>query len=144
MPQLNAYLSFDGTCAEAMRFYERTLGAKLEMLMTNRESPIADQMPPGNEDRVIHARLVHADFVLMAGDAMVGQPYEAMKGITLTLSYPTVAEARRVFDGLSAGGTVTMPMQESFWADAFGMLVDRYGTPWIVNGALKEGYATRR
>ena len=144
MPQLNAYLSFDGTCAEAMRFYERTLGAKLEMLMTNAESPIADQMPTGNADRVIHARLVHPDFVLMAGDAMVGQPYEAMKGITMTLSYPTVAEARRVFDALSAGATtVMMPMQESFWAEAFGMFVDRYGTPWTINGALKEGYATR-
>lgn len=144
MPRLNAYLSFDGTCAEAMRFYERTLGAKLELLVTNGESPIADQLPPGNADGVIHARLVHPDFVIMAGDAMVGQPYEAMKGFNMTLSYSTVAEAVRVFDALSAGApTVMMPMQESFWAETFGMLVDRYGTPWIINGALKEGYAIR-
>jgi len=139
MPQLNAYLGFDGTCAEAMRFYERTLGAKLEVLMTYGQSPIADQLPPGNTERVIHARLVHPDFVLMAGDSLVGQPYDGMKGITMTLSYPTVAEAQRVFDALSASGKVTMPYQKTFWADGFGMCTDKFGTPWMVNAGDAGG-----
>ena len=139
MPQLNAYLSFDGTCAAAMRFYERTLGGKLEALIANGETPVATEMPPGSADRIMHARLVIDGQVLMAGDAMVGQPFEGMKGVSMTLSYPTAAEATRIFDALVEGGTVTVPMQQSFWAERFGMLVDRYGTAWIVQGGLADG-----
>src|SRR3979490_211210 len=93
---LDAYLIFDGDCADAMRFYERTLGGKLEVMMTHAESPMAAQTPPGNADRLLHARLV------------------------------TGARAK--------GGKVTMPLQKTFWVEAFGMLVDRFGTPWMVNG----------
>lgn len=138
MPQLNAYLSFDGTCAEAMRFYERTLGGKLTVMMANKDTPIASECPPGSGDRIMHARLVHPDFTLMAGDSMPGQPFDGMKGITMTLSYPTVQEAKRVFAALSDGGQVTMDLMPAFWAEIFGMVTDRYGTPWIVNGALKD------
>jgi PhnB protein len=134
MPQIDAYLTFDGNCAEAMRFYERTLGGKLETLMTNAESPMADQAPPGSADRILHARLVIEGRALMASDSMPGQPYEGMHGFALSLNYADLAQARRVFDALSAGGRVTMPLQKVFWADAFGMLVDRFGTPWMVNG----------
>lgn len=133
MPQIDAYLTFDGNCAEAMRFYERTLGAKLEMMMTNAESPMRDQVPPGSADRIMHASLAIGDRKLMASDSMVGQPYEGMKGFSLSLSYPGVAEARPVFDALAAGGKVTMPLQKTFWAEGFGMLVDRFGTPWMFN-----------
>ena len=139
MPLLNAYIGFDGNCAEAMRFYERVLGGKIEMMMTNGESPMRDQMPPGNEDRIMHARLVLDQGTLMAGDAMVGgcdQSYEGMKGFSLTLSYMSASEAASVFDALSEGGKVTMPLQKTFWAESFGMLTDRFGTPWIINGGL--------
>jgi PhnB protein len=129
------YLIFDGTCAEAMRFYESTLGGKLESMMTNGESPMCDQMPPGSENRVMHARLVIDGTRLMASDAMIGHPYEGMKSFSLALSYPTVEEAQRVFDALAEGGKVNMPLQKTFWAEAFGMLADRFGTPWMINGA---------
>lgn len=134
---LNAYIGFNGNCAEAMRFYERVLNGKIEMMMTNGQSPMRDQIPPGNEDRVMHARMTIGQNVLMAGDAMAGsEPYEGMKGFSLTLSYPTAAEAKQVFEALIDGGKVTMPLQKTFWAEAFGMLTDQFGTPWIINGNL--------
>jgi PhnB protein len=137
MPQLNPYLSFDGTCAEAMRFYEQVFDVKVEMMMTNGQTPTADKMPPGNEDRIAHARMVVDGTVLMAGDSMIGcQPYQGMKGFSLALSYPTAAEAERVFAALSEGGTITMPLEKTFWAESFGMTTDRFGTPWIINGGL--------
>lgn len=138
MPQLDAYLFFDGTCADAMQFYERTLGGKIEISMTHSQSPMPGQSPPGNANRIMHARLNIDGRVLMASDAMAGQSYGGMKGFSLSLIYPTAAEARRIFDALSDGGQVTMPMQKTFFADAFGMLVDRFGTPWMVNGAMAK------
>src|SRR3979490_2196391 len=131
---LDAYLIFDGSCADAMRFYERTLGGKLEILMTHAESPMAAQTPPASANRILHARLALDDRMLMASDSMVGQPYEGMKGFSLSLVYPTVAEAKRVFDALVKDGKVTMPLQKTFWVEAFGMLVDRFGTPRMCNG----------
>ncbi|SNT09089.1 PhnB protein [Noviherbaspirillum humi] len=143
MPLLNAYIGFDGNCADAMRFYERVLGGRIEMMMTHGESPVRDQLPPGNEDRVMHARLVLDQGVLMAGDAMVGcgSAYQGMKGFSLTLSYANAADAKPVFEALSEGGTITMPLQKTFWADSFGMLTDRFGTPWIINGGLTDPVA---
>jgi PhnB protein len=135
MNPLNAYLFFDGVCAEAMRFYERTLGGKLDLL-THAQSPIAADTPPGSADRIMHARLTMDGGTLMASDTMAGQPYDGMHGFSLTLVYPTAADARRIFDALGQGGRVTMPIQKTFWAEAFGMLVDRFGTPWMVNGAM--------
>ena len=135
MHQLNTYLFFDGNCADAMRFYERTLGGKLS-LMTHAESPMAAETPPGSANRILHARLDFDGGMLMASDSMVGQPYEGMKGFSLSLIYPTEAEGRRMFDALAQGGHVIMPMQKTFWAEGFGMLVDRFGTPWMVNGGM--------
>jgi PhnB protein len=135
MPTLDTYLFFDGNCAEAMRFYERTLGGKLEM-MTHAQSPVADQVPPGSAERIMHARLSIDGRNLMASDSMIDQPYGGMRGFSLALIYPTVAEAKRIFDGLAEGGQVTMPLQKTFWAEAFGMLTDRFGTPWMINGNM--------
>ena len=86
----------------------------------------------------MHAYLVHKDFVLMAGDSMVGEPYEGMRGIMMTLTYPTASEAKRVFEVLAEGGHVQMPLGETFWAETFGMVTDRFGTPWAVNGGSKQ------
>jgi PhnB protein len=135
MPAINPYLIFNGNCAEAMRFYERTLGGKLEM-MTHGQSPIADQIPPGSADRILHARLAFDGGVLMASDGMVSDSYKGMHGFSVSVIYPTAAEAKRVFDALAKGGKVTMPLDKTFWAEAFGMLVDRFGTPWIINGKM--------
>ncbi len=138
MAQVETYLFFDGNCAEAMRFYERTLGGTLRM-MTHAESPIAAQAPPGMANRIMHARLDLGDHVLMASDSMVGQPIGGMKGFSLSLSYPTAAEGKRTFDLLADGGKVTMPFQKTFWAEGFGMLSDRFGTPWMVNAGETHG-----
>ncbi|MEO5660866.1 MAG: VOC family protein [Polaromonas sp.] len=135
MPNPIAYLTFDGNCAEAMRFYERALNGKLQALMTYGESPMAAQMPAAMAALIIHASLaLEGGGVLMAGDKMPEQPYEAMKGFSLALTYDTVAEAQRAFNALGDGGKVTMPLQATFWAKTFGMLVDRFGTPWMVSG----------
>lgn len=137
MPQLDTYLFFDGNCAEAMRFYEPTLGGKLEALMTYAQMPEGcDKMPPGSGDRIMHACLLLDGRRLMASDSMIGQPYEGMKGFSVALGYPTAADAQRVFTALSEGGKVIMPVEKTFWAEAFGMLVDRYGTPWMLNGGM--------
>ena len=135
MPKLEAYLFFDGNCADAMRFYERTLGGKLESLLTHGESPMADQAPPGSADRIMHAHLVLPDGgALMASDDMPGG-HKGMHGFKLSLHYDSVDEGRRVFDALADGGRVDLPFDKTFWAAGFGMLVDRYGTPWMVNVA---------
>jgi len=137
MPHPIPYLGFDGNCAEAVRFYERVLGGKLEVLMRGADSPMAAQMPKEFADRIMHARLVlPGGGVLYAGDAPAHVPYEGIKGVSITLNYDTTAEAQKVFDALAAGGTVTMSMQPAFWAKTWGMLIDRFGTPWIVNGEL--------
>jgi PhnB protein len=133
MPQLNAYLIFDGKAAEAMRFYERILGGRLEDVMTAAEAPAANPVPPGSADRLVNARLVFEGGSLLAMDARVGEPYRGMNGFLVSLAYPTVAEARRVFEALARDGRVTMPFDKTFWAEGVGMLVDRFGTPWMVS-----------
>jgi len=137
MPILDSYLFFDGRCAEAMRFYERTLGGRLEALMTYKEGPASQPCPAGAEHLVMHARLVIDGRALMASDQPPGFPANPMGGFSLSLQYPTAAEARRVFDLLAEGGSVRMPPQKTFWADLFGMLADRYGTPWMVGGGMQ-------
>lgn len=135
MTQAIAYLGFDGNCADAMRFYEKALGGKLEVLMSGAESPMADQMPKEFAHRILHARLaLPGGGLLYAGDAPANMPYEGIKGVSIAVDYASVAEAEKVFNALAAGGQVTMPMQSAFWAKRWGMLVDKFGTPWIVNG----------
>jgi PhnB protein len=134
MTRLDPYLSFDGNCAEAMRFYERVLGGKLEALLTNAQTPAAEFVPPGNEDRIMHALLEFDGRVIMAGDGLVNEPFKPMQGFHLTLSYESLDRAKEVFAALAGEGRVTMPFDRTFWAEGSGMLVDGFGTPWIVNG----------
>ena len=135
MSRPDAHLTFNGDCAEAMRFYERTLGGKLEMLMTYGQSPYAEQTPVAERDRVLHARLaLSAGGFIMGCDTTSQFRYEGMKGFSLALIYQTVAEARQVFETLAEGGQVSMPLEKTFWSDIFGMVTDRFGTPWMVNG----------
>lgn len=136
MPPIQTYLNFDGNCAEALRFYEETLGAKIEALMTFGDSPMAQQAPPGSEGRVVHARFSLDGSVVMASDTMPGDRSHGMHGFALSLTYPTAAEAKRVFEALGVGGKIGMPLEKTFWAEAFGMLIDRFGTPWMVNGGM--------
>lgn len=135
MTQAIAYLGFNGNCADAMRFYEKALKGKLEVLMSGADSPMAAQIPKEFAQRILHARLaLPGGGMLYAGDAPAHVPYEGIKGVAIALDYPTVAEAEQVFAALAEGGQVTMAMSPAFWAERFGMLIDRFGTPWIVNG----------
>jgi PhnB protein len=128
----NPYLSFNGNCAEAFRFYEKVLGGKISALMTWADTPMAKEVPAETRSQIVHARMQVDDTVLMGGDAPPGR-YEAPKGITVTITVEQPAEADRIFAALSEGGTVTMPIQETFWAQRFAMFTDRYGTPWMIN-----------
>ena len=134
MTQAIAYLAFDGNCADAMRFYERALDGKLEILMSGANSPMAAQIPKDSAHRILHARLaLPGGGTLFAGDSPQNVPYEGIKGVSITLDYATIAEGEKAFTALASGGQVTMPMQPAFWAKRWGMLVDKFGTPWIVN-----------
>ena len=130
--QLNPYLLFDGQCEAAFKFYERCLGGKVEMMLTHGDSPAADQVSPDWHGKIMHARLVVGDRVLMGSDAPP-EHYEAAKGFSVSLGIDTPAEAERIFHALAEKGTVRMPLQQTFWAARFGMLVDRFGIPWMVN-----------
>ena len=139
MPQPIPYLAFNGNCAEAARFYERVLGAKLEILMSGAESPMAAQIPKESAHHILHARLAFPDgSLLYAGDAPSHMPYQGIHGVSITLNYDTTAQAQKVFDALSAGGTVTMPVAEQFWGARFGMLTDRFGVGWMLNCDAKK------
>ena len=137
MTQAIAYLGFDGNCAEAMRFYEKALGGKIELMMSGADSPMKDQIPKEFAHRILHARLVlPGGGMLYGGDGPANVPFEGIKGVSITVDYDSVDQAEKVFNALAAGGKVTMPMQPAFWAKRWGMLVDKFGTPWIVNGEL--------
>jgi PhnB protein len=136
MTALDPYLIFNGNCAEAMRFYADSLDGTLETLLTYGASPVAPDCPVGNAERVMHARVRFGDRSLMASDCPAGQPYDGMRHVSVCLTFETVEEATRVYDLLRQDGELHMAMAPTFWAGAFAMLVDRYGTPWMINGAL--------
>ena len=138
MVQPIPYLAFDGTCAEAMQFYAHVLHGTVG-IMTNRQSPFADRCPPEHLDRVMHARLeLENGATLYAGDCPSGMPYQGIHGISIALNYDSVEEAQKIFEALADGGTVTMPFSDTFWAKKFGVVKDRFGCHWLVNGELRE------
>ena len=130
--QMNPYLTFNGKCETAFKFYAKVLGGEILMMMKYGDSPMAAQTPAESKDQVMHARLAVGDKLLMGSDAPP-QMYEAMKGISVTLGVDKPAEADRIFSALAENGTVRMPIQETFWAQRFGMLTDQFGTPWMIN-----------
>jgi len=130
-----AYLFFDGNCAEAMRHYEQVLRGKLEALRSESEAPGAK---PGGK-RIMNASLAVNGGTIMASDWMVDRPYEKKQGFYVCLNYDSAAEARRVYQALAEGGRINMPLDETFFAEAFGMLVDRYGTPWMIMARTVSG-----
>jgi PhnB protein len=130
--QVNPYLNFNGQCAEAFRFYDQVLGGKVLFTMRFGESPMAGQVLPEQRDWVIHASMNIGGEVVMGSDAPP-EHFERPQGFSMSLTIDEPAEAERLFHALADGGTVRMPMQETFWAARFGMLVDRFGTPWMIN-----------
>ena len=130
--QLNPNLMFNGQCEAAFKFYEKVLGGKIEAMMRFEGSPMAAQTPPERRNKIMHARMTVGDKILMGTDAPPDR-YEPMKGFSVTISVDDPDQAERIFRALSENGTVQMPIQKTFWAARFGMLVDQFGTPWMVN-----------
>ena len=126
------YLNFKGNCREAFEFYEKALGGKIEFISTFGESPMAEQCGPGTEDMIMHVCMTLGDSKIMASDCPP-EYFEKQQGISITLGVDSVQEAERVFGALSEGGTVRMSLEKTFWAERFGMVVDRFGTPWMIN-----------
>jgi PhnB protein len=130
--QMNPYLSFKGQCEAAFRLYEQCLGARVGTMFRYAGTPLADQVPPDWQDKIMHASLTLGDQVLMGGDVAPDR-YEEPKGISLSLQIKASDEAERVFRELATGGKVVVPLEKTFWAERFGMVVDRFGIPWLIN-----------
>src|SRR5262249_1545251 len=130
--QVNPYLSFNGQCEAAFKFYEQLLGGQLGAIFRYAGSPLADQVPADWQDKVMHGNLTLGDQALMGADVAPDQ-YEEPKGISLSLQVKSAADAGRIFHELAEGGRVVMPLEKTFWAERFGMLVDRFGIPWLIN-----------
>jgi len=130
--QLNPYLFFDGRCEEAFKFYERSLGGNITMMVRYEGTPAAIQVPAAFGKKIVHARLVAGDLILMGCDAPA-ERFSQPQGFSVSLSVDAPVEAERVFQALAEGGKVSMPIQKTFWAERFAMFVDQFGIPWMVN-----------
>ena len=130
--QLNPYLTFNGQCETAFKFYEQCLGGKIAFMIKHKGSPIENQVPAEWGDKILHARLTIGDEVLMGSDAPPDR-FEKPKGFSVALQIKDPAEAERVFNALATGGVVQMPIQQTFWATRFGMVADQFGIPWMIN-----------
>ena len=129
MTKMNTYVNFSGTCAEAFRYYETHLGAKVGVMMTHAQSPDQSRVKPEWKNAVLHARISIGDTELMAADIPNAEP---MRSAYLTLRMDSDMEAERVFSALSEGGKVLMPIQETFFAYRFGQVRDRFGINWMI------------
>ncbi|CAN5131256.1 VOC family protein [soil metagenome] len=133
MPSPTAYLQFDGSCAEALTFYAEALGGRVLMMSKYSDAPPNTGMPPVPAHWVMHGRLEWPGGGMLMGSDGGMAPYAGVKGMSLCINCTDVAEGRRVFEALAVGGTVKVPFGVSFWSPGFGMLVDRFAVPWMVN-----------
>ncbi len=130
--QLNPYLNFNGQCEAAFKFYEQCFGAKITSMIPHEGTPAESQVPPGWRNKIMHASLTVGDRVLMGADAPPDH-YLEPKGFSVMLGLKDLADAERVFQALAENGKVRMPLQKTFWSIGFGMLVDKFGIPWMIN-----------
>jgi PhnB protein len=129
--KFNTYLAFNGNCGEAFKFYEQCLGGKTEMMKWG-DSPMADQTDAASKDKIMHARLQVGDQTLMGADSPKGM-FNGNQGFSVAIHVTDPAEAEKLFNALTQGGKVHMPLGKTFWSPAFGMFIDRFGIPWMVN-----------
>ena len=144
-PTVTPYLSFPGTTREACAFYAKALGATIETMLSYADMPAgpgddatgcAGGAAPPSGDAIMHACLrLPGGAMIFAGDVPPGVPFDGIKGVTIALQVDTVDVAHGAFHALSQGGQVTMPLAPAFWAQTFGMLTDRFGVAWAINGA---------
>ena len=126
------YISFKGNCEEAINFYKEQLGAEVLYISRYGESPLAGKGP---DEKIMHCSIKIGDSVIMACDNVFEDhnPTTLGNNITLALGTNDMAQADAMFDNMSEGGTIIMPMQETFWAQKFGMLTDKFGINWMFN-----------
>ena len=130
--QCQPYLMFNGRCEEAIEFYKKAIGAKVEMMMRFKDAP-EGQCAPGTENKIMHSSFQIGDTVVMASDGMCsGEPKAEFKGFSLTLNPKTEAEAERLFGALADGGQVHQPLIKTFFSPKFGVLADKFGVSWMV------------
>ncbi|HEY4145940.1 VOC family protein [Pinirhizobacter sp.] len=132
--KLDPYVFFSGTCEAAINDYQRILGGDIVMMSRYSEAPDAGEMAPEAKNLIMHARLVVDGQTLMASDAHPSMPNNGNHGFSLALTFAEIDKAERVFNALADGGNVIMPLQKTFWSERFGMLTDRYGIEWMING----------
>lgn len=130
--QINPYLLYKGDCEQAFKFYEKSLGGKIEAMIRHEGTPAEAHVSPEWKKKIMHARLVVDGQALLGSDAPL-EHFEHPQGFSVSLQVKAPAEAERVFNALAEGGTVRMPIQQTFWSARFGMLVDRFGIPWMIN-----------
>lgn len=134
--QFNPYLHFNGNCEEAFRFYEKVLNGKIDRMMTFDEAPESAETSPklGDEWRkkIMHVRMTIGEGVLMGSDPPP-KYYSRPQGFQVAIDAPNSAEADRIFAAFAEGGQVRMPLQQTFWAERFGMVTDRFGIPWMIS-----------
>lgn len=129
--QVQPYLFFDGRCDEALEFYKKVLGAKVDMLMRFKDAPDQSMISPGSKDKVMHAAVHVGDTQLLMSDGRcLGKPN--FQGFALTITAPDAAEGERSFSALAEGGQVQMPLAETFFASRFGMVADKFGVGWMI------------
>ena len=129
---MNPYLSFKGDCEAAFRLYAKSLGGEVGAIFRYAESPMAGDVPPDWSDKIMHGSVRVGDQVLLGAD-VAPERYEEPKGFSLSLQIQSVADAERIFDDLGNGGRIVMPLEKTFWAERFGMVIDRFGVPWLIN-----------
>ena len=130
--KMNPYLYFNGQCEAAFKFYEQVLGGKIELMLPHTGTPAAEHVPADWGNKIMHARLSVGDETLMGSDPPP-EHYVQPTGFSVSLQIKEPAEAERIFHALANEGKVQMPIQKTFWAERFGMLVDRFGIPWMIN-----------
>lgn len=130
--QLGPLLLFDGQCEEAFRVYEKYLNGKVEAIMPFEGTPAARQVPAEWRKKIIHARMAVGDQILMGSDAPPGR-YQKPQGFFVSLQVAKPDEVEQIFQELAENGRILMPVQQTFWAARFGMVIDRFGIPWSVN-----------
>ena len=129
---IRPYLNFNGQCEEAFKFYEKCLGGKIVTMMAHEGTPVAKEVPTEWSKKIMHACLSVEGDLIMGSDAPAAY-YKPPQGFSVTLQINDPVKAVSTFNALAENGTVQMPIQETFWAERFGMVVDRFGTPWMIN-----------
>ena len=129
---LNPYLSFDGRCEEAFTYYAETLGGTIAGIFKYGGSPMEESVPADWKDKVMHATMTLGKGTIMGADS-APQQYQPAQGFSISLEVDKVEEAERAFSALAKEGKILLPLQQTFWAPRFGMLVDRFGIPWMVS-----------